>query len=139
MAEMADFGSFFAKISRTTLFFENQILSVSSPYGASTSCKTSKDWCEPPLNLNKETKNLEINKESKGTGDLETRKQRNIETKKPKYRETLKHRNKETKKQRIGETLSMTMRILHFQIWRPNDIQTAHFQENGCNDFDASL
>ena len=46
---------------------------------------TSKDWCGPSLNLNKETKKRR---------NKETKKHRNLET------ETKKHRNKESKVQR---------------------------------------
>ena len=56
MAEMDDFWQFFAKISRTRIFFENRALSVLSPCDALTSCKTSKDWCGPSLNFIKKTK-----------------------------------------------------------------------------------
>ena len=47
MAEMADFQQFFAKISRTRIFFENRALSVLSPYDALTSCKKAKKSLEP--------------------------------------------------------------------------------------------
>ena len=38
---------FFGNISQTRFFFENRALSVSSPYGATTSCKKAKKSLEP--------------------------------------------------------------------------------------------